>query len=129
MRRSLLVAAAGVRSVCEVFLHMAGANYLFSAPLGAATPAGVDVRNIETGPAGRDGVVSTVRASFAHMRGAVLATSDADAGAPVSLFGMSMTRRGIFLFAAEHMGEHLGQAIAYARSNAVVPPWSARAGG
>jgi hypothetical protein len=118
-----------VRSVCEVFLHVAGANYLFSGPLGAAAPAGVDVRNIEKCPAGRDQVVATLRASFAHMRNAVLATGDGDADAPVSIFGMNMTKRGLFLFAAEHLGEHLGQSIAYARSNAVVPPWSARAGG
>ena len=121
--------AAGVRSVCEVFLHVAGANYLFSAPLGAAAPTSVDVRNIEKCPASRDQVVATLRASFAHMRDAVAATAEGDADAPVTLFGMKMTKRGLFLFAAEHFGEHLGQSIAYARSNAVVPPWSARAGG
>jgi uncharacterized damage-inducible protein DinB len=27
---------------------------------------------------------------------------------------------------ANHMHEHLGQAIAYARVNGVVPPWSAK---
>ena len=121
--------AAGVRSVCEVFLHVAAANYLFSAPLGAPAPAGVDVRTMEQCPAGRDQVVSTMRASFAHIRNAVLATADADADAPVTLFGMNMTKRGLFLFGAEHFGEHLGQSIAYARTNGVVPPWSARSGG
>jgi hypothetical protein len=28
---------------------------------------------------------------------------------------------------AEHAGEHLGQQIAYARMNGIVPPWSAPA--
>jgi hypothetical protein len=70
-------------------------------------------------------VVVTLRASFAHMRGAVLATRDADADARVSIFGMGMTKRAMFLMAAEHLGEHLGQSIAYARTKAVVPPWSA----
>ena len=120
--------AAGVRSVCEVYLHIAGANYLFSGPLGAAPPSGVNVQTIERCPASRDQVVATMRASFAHLRNAVLATREADADAPVSIFGMNMTKRGLLLFSAEHAGEHLGQSIAYARSNAVVPPWSARGG-
>jgi uncharacterized damage-inducible protein DinB len=121
--------AAGVRSVCEVYLHISGANYLFSAPLGAPAPASVNVQTIEKCPASRDQVLATLRASFAHMRNAVVATRDADADAPVSIFGMKTTKRGLLLMAAEHAGEHLGQSIAYARTNAVVPPWSARAGG
>ena len=120
--------AEGVRSVCEVFLHISGANYMFATPLGAQTPAGVDVRNIERCPASRDQVVSTLKASFAHLRNAVTATPDAQADAGVEIFGMKMTKRGLLLFTAEHMGEHLGQAIAYARVNSIVPPWSVRSG-
>jgi uncharacterized damage-inducible protein DinB len=50
--------------------------------------------------------------------------SDADLKAPVKLFGRDMTKEDAvrFLFADQH--EHLGQSIAYARSNGVVPPWS-----
>ena len=116
--------AEGVRSVCEVFLHISGANYMFATPLGAQTPATVDVRNIEKCPASRDQVVSTLKASFAHLRSAVTSTPDAQADAGVEIFGMKMTKRGLLLFTAEHMGEHLGQAIAYARVNKIVPPWS-----
>ena len=114
----------GVRSVCEVFLHIAGANYLFAAPLGAKAPATVDVKNIEKCPAGREQVVATVKASFAHLRNAVVATGEGTADNQVEIFGMKMTRRGLLLFTAEHMGEHLGQSIAYARMNKIVPPWS-----
>jgi uncharacterized damage-inducible protein DinB len=116
--------AEGVRSVCEVFLHISGANYMFATPLGAATPANVDVRNIEKCPASRDQVVSTLKTSFAHLRNAVTSTPDAQADTGVEIFGMKMTKRGLLLFTAEHMGEHLGQSIAYARVNKIVPPWS-----
>ena len=119
----------GVRSVCEVFLHISGANYMFAEPLGAKTPASVDLQNIEKCPASRDQVVATLKASFAHLRNAVVSASDASADAPVEIFGMKMTRRGLLLFTAEHMGEHLGQSIAYARVNKIVPPWSAGGGG
>ena len=114
----------GVRSVCEVFLHISGANYLFAGPLGAKAPASVDVQNIEKCPASRDQVVATLKASFTHMRNSVIATADGGADAQVEIFGMKMTKRGLLLFAAEHAGEHLGQSIAYARTNKIVPPWS-----
>ena len=78
----------GVRSVCEVFLHISGANYMFAEPLGAKTPASVDLQNIEKCPAGRDQVVTTLKASFAHLRNAVVSASDASADAPVEIFGM-----------------------------------------
>ncbi|TRX50457.1 DinB family protein [Fulvivirga sp. M361] len=38
--------------------------------------------------------------------------------------GMPMNRRGIMLLALSHVSEHMGQLIAYARSNDVIPPWS-----
>jgi len=34
------------------------------------------------------------------------------------------TRRAMWIGATTHLHEHLGQLIAYARSNGVVPPWS-----
>jgi hypothetical protein len=43
---------------------------------------------------------------------------------PVTLFGMQMTARGACLLLLSHCHEHLGQSIAYARTNSVVPPWS-----
>jgi hypothetical protein len=117
---------AGVRSVCEVYLHIAGDNYLLAEPLGAKKPASVDYKTIETCPAGKDAVLATMKASFAHLRNAVLATSDADGDAMVDFFGSKITKRALLLAIAEHAGEHLGQSIAYARTNGVVPPWSAK---
>jgi len=120
---------AGVRSVCEVYLHIAGDNYLLAEPLGPGVPAGVDLKTIETCPASKEQVLATMKASFAHMREAVLATPDDAADATVRLFGRPFTKRGLLLVTAEHAGEHLGQSIAYARTNGVVPPWSVKSGG
>ena len=44
--------------------------------------------------------------------------------APVKLFGEDMTKQGAVMVILEDQHEHLGQSIAYARSNGVVPPWS-----
>lgn len=50
---------------------------------------------------------------------------DADVEKQVDWFGAKNTYRGILLFILRHNAEHLGQAIAYARINGVVPPWTA----
>jgi hypothetical protein len=42
----------------------------------------------------------------------------------VRLFGTPRTLQQLWVLATTHLHEHLGQAIAYARSNNVVPPWS-----
>ena len=42
------------------------------------------------------------------------------------VFGMKLTQRGVYLLLLSHVHEHLGQSIAYARSNGVVLPWTAR---
>jgi len=113
-----------VRSTCEVFLHIAGDNYLLAEPLGAKKPASVDYKTIESCPAGKEAVLATMKASFAHFRGAVLATADGDGDAMIEFFGSRISKRGLLFSVAGHTGEHLGQSIAYARTNDIVPPWS-----
>ncbi len=44
----------------------------------------------------------------------------------IQMFGQERTvQEALFLIVGD-MHEHLGQAIAYARMNEVVPPWTAR---
>jgi hypothetical protein len=42
----------------------------------------------------------------------------------VNFLGHDATCEGVLLRALAHANEHLGQMIAYARVNGVVPPWS-----
>jgi hypothetical protein len=71
--------------------------------------------------------VQGLKDSFAHFRKAILALTDADADKPQKMFGRDTTQRGSFFMVTGHMGEHLGQSIAYARVNDIVPPWTAEA--
>ncbi len=71
-------------------------------------------------------VVAELKKSFAHIRTAALNCNDADLDRPIKMFGNDTTVRGAFIQALTHLHEHLGQSIAYARINGVVPPWSAR---
>ena len=64
-----------------------------------------------------------LKTSYANLQKTIEGLSDADLKAPVKLFGMEMTKEGAIRFLFDQH-EHLGQSIAYARSNGVTPPWS-----
>jgi len=119
--------APGVRSVGEVYMHIAGANYFFPTLWGVQLPSGVDPRGFEKEGGDKAKVKATLQASFAHLRHAVDTTSDLDKS--IQLFGQPGKVRAAMLVAVTHLHEHLGQSIAYARMNGVVPPWSAGTGG
>ncbi len=117
--------AEGVRSIAEVYLHASFANYnlplrLFGAPL----PAGVDLNSLEKSTTDKAKIIQTLHESFAHIRGAIANLSDADVEKKLKLFGQDSTYRGGMILIIRHLGEHLGQSIAYARINGVVPPWT-----
>jgi uncharacterized damage-inducible protein DinB len=114
----------GVRSVGEVFTHIIQANYGIARALGAALPAGLDFKAISAISADKPKVVQALKDSFAHFRGAILALNEADADKPQKMFNRQTTLRGSFIMITGHFGEHLGQSIAYARVNGVVPPWT-----
>ena len=69
-----------------------------------------------------------MKASFEHVRNAIKNAPEADLSKAIKLFGQDSTTRQAMMVVATHDHEHLGQAIAYARMNGVVPPWSAGGG-
>ena len=114
----------GVRSVSEVYMHIVVANYFLPSFMGVQPPAGID-RSTETAVTDKAKVVAMLRQSFDHVRTVVLKTPDADLDKKVKVFGGSeMSERALIMVMGNHMHEHLGQSIAYARSNGVTPPWS-----
>jgi uncharacterized damage-inducible protein DinB len=116
--------AEGVRSVSEVYLHVAAANYNLPHVFGVAAPAGFKVDGFDKSTTDKTKVIGTLKDSFAHMRQAVLNMPDSDVEKQVDWFGAKNTYRGVMLFIIRHGAEHLGQSIAYARINGVVPPWT-----
>jgi uncharacterized damage-inducible protein DinB len=117
--------AEGVRSVSEVFLHVASANFGLARRLATPLPAGFQPQGFEKSTTDKAQVIDQLKKSFEHMRGAALKASDADADKTMPWFtGSPITQRGFLVFVIRHASEHLGQSIAYARVNGVVPPWS-----
>jgi uncharacterized damage-inducible protein DinB len=115
----------GVRSVSEVFTHVASANYFFPTMAGVKMPAGLDPK-MEKNVTEKAKVQELLKQSFEHARRAVEGLSDTDMAKQIKMFGQRATVEGLIFTMANHMHEHLGQAIAYARVNGVVPPWSAK---
>lgn len=117
----------GVRSVGEVFNHVASANYFFPTLWGGTVPAGVDPQSLEKTMSGdKAKTIETLQKSFDNVRQAILAVPEADLNRKIKIFGQDATVRDAMMVVVTHGHEHLGQAIAYARTNGVVPPWSAK---
>ena len=119
----------GVRSTSQVFTHVAFANYLFGEILGTPMPAEIKAKypNPQAFEAVTDKqeIIGMLRASFEHGRNVVTGITDAQFGSQVKMFGRDTPFPTALLAYVTHNHEHLGQAIAYARSNKITPPWSA----
>ena len=116
--------ADGVRSVSEVYAHVAAANYYVPGFLGVQPPPGFDPR-MEKTVADKAKVVQALKKSFENVRRALDPLSDSDLERKVMLFGREVTLRSAYLMLLNHAHEHMGQSIAYARMNGVTPPWTA----
>jgi uncharacterized damage-inducible protein DinB len=116
--------APGIRSVSEVYVHVAGGDFFLPSFMGVKVPAGID-RDMEKTITDKAKVIDTLKKSFEHVKEAAANMSDADLDKKVKVFGgREMTQRALLVLILNHMHEHLGQSIAYARSNGVAPPWS-----
>lgn len=119
-----------VRSVSEVFMHVVGVNMLMPAGLGAAPPEGMEppenpmamMQELEANVTAKEEVIEKLKASIEYAASAVPTITDLET--EVDLFGFPASKRAYLLILLTHAHEHLGQSIAYARSNGVVPPWS-----
>lgn len=112
-----------VRTVSEVFMHVAGGNYFLGRVVGVAPPEGIG-RDLEK-ETDKAKVVAALKASFDHARKVIGEVPDAKLLEKVQSRAGERTGRAILLLIVTHAHEHLGQAIAYARSIGVAPPWSA----
>ncbi|HUM13903.1 MAG TPA: DinB family protein [Myxococcaceae bacterium] len=118
--------AKGVRSVAEVYLHAAGGGYFFGKLIGFEIPAEIasQMKDLEKSTTDKAKIQKILADSFTWFGNQVKTLPDAELGKTVDFFGRPMTKRALIIAAVGHYQEHLGQSIAYARSNGVVPPWS-----
>jgi len=129
-----------VRSFGEVFVHMAGSTLLFCSYAGLKPPPGAahdlaaiymkrgfempgifaSERAIKT----KAQTVEIMDQAFHLARDLIRQMPDGDLEKQVDFFDRSITTRGLLIRMGDHLSGHLGQSIAYARINHIVPPWS-----
>ncbi len=114
----------GVRSISEVYVHIAGSNYFFMTFLGVKPPTKMDA-GMEKTVTQKDDIVKLLKPSFEHVRTTILGLTDDNLDKTTEMFGKKATYREVLITEVGHLHEHLGQSIAYARMNNVVPPWTA----
>lgn len=112
------------RSIAEVFLHASAANYNLYKLVGTPTPATVDTKILEQSTTDKTKIIAILEGSYAHAKTAIHSMPDADLEKTLAWNGGKITERGVLLYIVQHIGQHLGQQIAYARSVGVVPPWT-----
>lgn len=112
-----------VRSVSETCIHVAAANFFLSSILGAPMPEGFG-REAEEEITAKDEVIKALEDSIEQVKLATRKNAGADLDEEIDFFGGKRPKRDVFMQISGHSHEHLGQLIAYARSNGVVPPWS-----
>ncbi len=118
--------AKGVRSVAEVYLHAANAGSFFGKMLGFEVPADIaaQMKTLEKSTTDKAKIQKALTDSFTWFGNQVKAMPDAELNKTLDLFGHTATKRAVVMITLGHYQEHLGQSIAYARSNGIVPPWS-----
>ena len=110
----------GVRSVSDVFNLIVEENGLLADALTGKTNTGAEPAPITDPGKMQD----ALKASYANLQKAITGLSDNDLQAPVKLFGRDMSKQAALFLILNDQHEHLGQSIAYARTNGVAPPWS-----
>ena len=116
----------GVRSVAEVLMLAAMEGYSFIPTSFGGKPPDISkeemgkLRSLNT----KAQVIDHLNKGFAHAKAQLEAVDNATLTSKRTLFGQQRSAAAIALFVGGDLHEHLGQLIAYARSNKVTPPWS-----
>ena len=117
--------APGVRSVSEVLMHVAQANYYLLSATGPKMPKELERNDVEKTIVSKPEVVGYLRRSLEAVKVARAQLKPGELQRKVKIEGEMDTVDGMYLRIICHDNEHMGQLIAYGRVNGVVPPWSA----
>lgn len=114
----------GVFSVEEVYSHIARYNfYYLEESLGIPTPDDLDLDNIES-ITGKEEVLDILERSIEHVKSHIEEMPDSKIAAQTEMYGRTVNGQAVLMQLVTHKSEHVGQSIAYARMNGIVPPWS-----
>jgi uncharacterized damage-inducible protein DinB len=116
--------APGVRSVSEVYMHIAQANFYLLSVTGPPMPPEMMSDDVEKIVTKKADVIMWLKRSLDAVKTARAQLKPGDLQRKVKIEGKEVTVDGMYLRIIVHDNEHMGQLIAYARMSGVVPPWS-----
>jgi hypothetical protein len=120
----------GTRSVRDVLVLVAAEGNVFPAywdlpaAEGAAQGYQAESARLDDLAGTRELLIAELQHSFDHLSRSIAGMSDEARSADGSTFERDMKVDAGITLALSDMHEHLGQLIAYARMNRIVPPWS-----
>ena len=110
----------GVRSVGEVYVHVAQSNYYMLSLVKGEKPD-MSEGEIESD---KKNAIAMMEKAFSVIKESAAQFTEEDLNKEIEAFGMKFSVRNFMVTMIAHLHEHLGQSIAYARMNGVTPPWS-----
>ncbi len=119
--------SADSRSFAEMFLHVAGERYGILSLMGAEKPAGFDGKTFEKSTTDRAQIVAELNKSWTFAETAIKGMTNADFAKLLPKLGPQANAGDVVYILVGDAHEHLGQAVAYARENGIVPPWTVEA--
>jgi len=118
----------GTRSFHEVFAHVAAEGNtetaMFGRPLPAGSLADFDAEEARLKKLSDDQLIPAMDRAMESLSTTLGGLSRATINTPIRYYGETTLPRVATTYTLNDLHEHLGQLVAYARMNSIVPPWS-----
>ena len=118
----------GTKSFHQVFAHIAAEGNtetaMFGRPLPAGSLADFDAEEARLTKLTDAEVIAAMDQALHTLSATLDALSLAAIGTPVRYYGQMTLPRVAVAYTVNDLHEHLGQLVAYTRTNQIVPPWS-----
>lgn len=118
----------GTRSFREVFAHIAAEGNtetaMFGRPLPAGSLADFDAEEARLKKLPDDQLIPVMDRAMQSLGATLGGLSKTTINTPIRYYGQNTLPRVATTYTLNDLHEHLGQLVAYARMNQIVPPWS-----
>ena len=118
----------GTRSFREVFAHIAAEGNtetaMFGRPLPAGSLADFDAEEARLKKLPDNQLIPVMDRAMQSLSTTLGGLSRATINTPIRYYGQSTLPRAATTYTLNDLHEHLGQLVAYARMNSIVPPWT-----
>jgi len=108
-------------------MHIALANFFLLSVTGPPMPSDIKSIQMEKTVTAKPEVIDWLKRSRSAVKAAHATFTASDLQRKVKVNNRDATVDGMYLRILVHDNEHMGQLVAYARMNGIVPPWSEKA--